>query len=99
MFRAYFYLLVSAVIWFGEGLLFSHYLGFAAWQIALLGVLYLALFALALRYLLTGLRESPASEANMTAWRVVSLAPMLVTILGSFASLPLIILVAAAGKI
>ncbi len=99
MFRAYLYLLVSAFIWFGEGFLFSHYLGFAAWQIALLAVIYAALFGMCIRYLLHGLQQPRTSEDGLKAWRVVSVAPMLVTILGSFVSLPLVVLVAAAGKL
>ncbi|MGH2441668.1 MAG: hypothetical protein ACRDFX_00700 [Chloroflexota bacterium] len=99
MFKAYIYLLISGAIWMVEGFLFSYYLGFAAWQIALIGVIYVALFGAAVYYLIRALKVQPRTQDGISAWRLVSVAPMLVVIIGSFASLPLIIIVAAIGKL
>ena len=99
MLRAYLYLVLSGIIWLVEGFLFSHYLEFRTLQIVLLGVLYVTLFALAATLFVRSLSQSPAGDADLSPWRVVSLLPMVIVILGSFASLPLIILVAALGKV
>jgi hypothetical protein len=100
MVRAYAYLAAAGVIWLVEAVLFGHFLKFAFWQTALLVVIYAFLFLIAARVLLRGLREGLGeSEHDVAAWRVVSLAPMLVVIAGSFASLPLLLLVAAAGRL
>ncbi len=99
MIRAYLYLLVAGIIWMVEGFLFSYYLGFAVWQTVLIGLLYLSLFGLVVRYLFRSLDTRPGNGDEMSTWRLVSLAPMLVVIVGSFASLPLVIAVAALGKI
>jgi hypothetical protein len=99
MARAYLYLALAGLAWLIEGFLFSHYLNFSWWQSGILGVLYLSLFALATQRLLDALRAPPDTSAHVAAWRVVTLAPMLVVILGSFASLPLIVVVAALGKL
>jgi hypothetical protein len=96
--RAYIYLAAAGVIWLIEGLLFSHYLTFAPWQTGLLALIYLGLYAIALRFFLISLRNQPDNR-DLPPWRVVSLAPMLVVLLGSFISLPLILLVAALGKL
>jgi hypothetical protein len=97
--RAYAYMAASGVIWLAEGFLFSHYLGLAAWQLVLLAVLYLGLFGAAVFYMVRTLRATPPAPDGLSAWRIVSLAPMLVVILGSFASLPLILAVVALGKL
>ena len=96
--RAYTYLAVAGVIWLTEGFLFSHYLGFAPWQTTLLAVIYIGLYSVALRYFLISLRDG-AGHGDLAPWRAVSLAPMLVVMLGSFISLPLILVVAALGKL
>jgi hypothetical protein len=98
MFRAYLYLAAAGVIWLVEGFLFSHYLGFAPWQTALLAVIYTGLYAVALRSFLKSLRAY-AGKAELAPWRMVSAAPMMVVILGSFVSLPLVLAVAVLGKI
>jgi hypothetical protein len=96
--RAYIYLAAAGVIWLIEGFLFSHYLAFAPWQTALLALIYLGLYAVALHFFLASLRNH-ADTGDLSPWRAVSLAPMLVVLLGSFASLPLILLVAILGKL
>jgi hypothetical protein len=98
MFRAYLYLAAAGVIWLIEGFLFSYYLGFAAWQVALLAIVYLALYTLALRVFVRSLRNY-GGEGELSPWRAVSLAPMIVVVVGSFVSIPLVIAVAALGKV
>jgi hypothetical protein len=98
MFRAYAYLAAAGVVWMTECGLFSHFLGLSPWQVVLLAIIYLALFVLAVRVLLRSLashREGP----EIAPWRAVSLAPMVVIVLGSFVSLPLIVLVVLLGKL
>lgn len=97
--RAWFYLVASAVIWFAEAFLFSYFLRFSAGQIVLMAVFYLLLFGIAARYLIRGLSGLGSSAEDVAAWRLVSLMPMLVVILGSFVSLPILLLVVAAGKL
>lgn len=99
MFRAYLYLLVSGIIWLVEGYLFSRYLFYAAWQTVLLGLLYLILFAVAVTVLLRAIHADDPSPNGIPAWRLLAYAPVVVAIIGSFVSLPLILLVVALGKI
>lgn len=99
MIRAWFYLVASAIIWFVEAFLFSYFLRFSAGQIVLMAVFYLVLFGIAARYLIRGLSGLGNSAEDIAAWRLVSLMPMLVVILGSFVSLPILVLVVAAGKL
>jgi hypothetical protein len=99
MFRALLYVVASALIWFAEGFLFSRFLGFSIWQTALLGVFYVAVFAASLWALRNVIRQSPETESGVAAWRMLSLAPMLTVVIGSFVSLPVILLVLALGKL
>jgi len=99
MFRAYFYLIVSGLIWLVEGFLFSYYLGLAIWQSALLLVIYLVFFAIALRATLRTLRAQPETPEGIATWRLLAFAPAAVAIFGSFISLPLILIVVAVGRL
>jgi hypothetical protein len=99
MLRACFYLMSSGLIWLVEGFLFSYYLGLAIWQEALLLIIYLALFGVALRATLQALRSRPDSPEGISAWRLLAFAPAAVAILGSFVSLPLILIVVALGRL
>jgi hypothetical protein len=102
MLRAYLYLGGSGLIWMVEGFLFSYFLQFAAWQVALTACIYLALFLLAARFLLEALSrraEDGSAGSDLATWRLVSLAPMATVIMGSFASLPLLLIVLALGRI
>lgn len=65
----------------------------------LTAVLYGALFAVALAVLLRSAGAEHQTRRDIPAWRHLSLAPMLVVILGSFVSLPVLLLVAAAAKV
>jgi hypothetical protein len=98
VFRAYLYLLVAGIVWCGEGLVFGNRLDLRVWQIVLLAVIYLGLYAAVVRVFLRSLRDhEPGGE--YPAWRVVSLAPMLAAVVGSFISLPLLLAVVALGKV
>ncbi len=99
MIRAWFYLVASGIVWFVEAFLFSYFLRFSAGQIVLMAVFYLLLFGIAARYFIRGLSGLGDSEKDIAAWRLVSLMPMLVVILGSFVSLPILLLVVAVGKL
>jgi hypothetical protein len=99
MIRAYLYLAASGVIWLVEGFLFSRFLAFVWWQTAILTLIYIGLFGLASAYLLRALRGGRETSEELALWRAVSLAPMFVVIVGSFVSLPLILIVAALGKL
>ena len=99
MVRAYLYLILSGVIWLIEGFLFSYYLGLAIWQSIILLVIYLTLFGAAVRAALQTLRAQPPGPEGVAAWRLLAFAPAVVTILGSFLSLPLILLVVALGRL
>ena len=99
MIRAYGYLAASGVIWFVEGGLFAHFLGMALWQIVILALMYASLFALAVRLLVQSLRTYAEGQPQFSPWRAVSLAPMVVTVVGSFVSLPIVVLVAVLGKV
>jgi hypothetical protein len=94
---AWFYVLVAGVVWFAEGFLFSRFFSFSVWQTALAAVFYLAVFIAAVMTLARRARGE-YNVADVARWRLLSLAPMLVVILGSFVSLPVMLLVLALGK-
>jgi hypothetical protein len=96
--RAVLYLLASGAIWLVEGFLFSHFLGFGTWQTVIMAVLYAALFLTACAVLIQHLRRWTVSGAPVS-WRLLSAAPMVVAVLGSFLTLPLLLLILAAGRI
>jgi hypothetical protein len=99
MIRAALYLVASGIVWVVEGFIFARMLGFTPWQTALMAAVYVGLWAVAASRLL-GLRASqPAGSQHLPEWRYLSLAPMLVVVLGSFASLPILLLILALGKV
>jgi hypothetical protein len=97
--RAYGYLGVAGVVWLVEGALFGYFLRFVLWQLMVLLAIYTALLVVALRALLKNLNQPQVAGADVAVWRLVALAPMLVVIVGSFASLPILLIVALLGKI
>ena len=98
MIRALIYLTAGAAIWLAEGFLFSYFLQFHPWQVVLMAAVYLGLLVVAVR-LLRRQMTTRQDAGSMAVWRYLSLAPMLVVIVGSFASLPILILIAALGKL
>jgi hypothetical protein len=97
MIRGVLYLLASGVLWAAEGYVFSRFLRFSLPQTIMLAVVYAALFAGASRWFAQLLTTS--TDADLPAWRYVSLAPMVTLILGSFVSLPIVLLIAALGRL
>lgn len=99
MIRAAVYLAASGVIWVIEGFLFSRLLAFSAGQVALTVALYVTLFLVAVVLLVRSAREFTEGTETLARWRLLSLAPMFVAIVGSFVSLPVLLIVVALGKI
>ncbi len=99
MFRAVVYLAASAVLWLAEGFLFSYFLQFHLWQIVLMTIVYSCLIVLAVQLLRRQAATYATEEAQLAVWRYLSLAPMIVLIVGSFASLPILLLIAGLGKL
>ena len=95
MIRSGVYLLASAVIWFAEGTVFSIFLGFTRVQIALMGAVYLALFAIGVRAIFVMSRQ----QFDLPRWRILAMGPMLVLVIGSFISLPIMAFIALLGAI
>jgi hypothetical protein len=87
------------VVWFAEGYIFSRMLAFSLAQTVLLAVVYIALAAAAVYSLARPSGEANASMAGLSRWRTLSAAPMVVAIVGSFVSLPLLLLIAVVGKL
>ena len=79
--------------------MFSWFLHFRAWQVALAAILYLGLFVAATLMLMRFSQRYQEAEGGLAAWRLISLAPMVVAIVGSFASLPILLLIVALGKV
>jgi hypothetical protein len=98
MIRAILYLVFAGAIWFAEGYIFSRLLAFSAIQTALAGGCYLALY-LAAAHRLVRAFKSDLDAGDVARWRYLSLAPMLVVVLGSFASLPLMLVILGLGKL
>jgi hypothetical protein len=96
--RAVAYLIASGIIWLSEGFLFSRYLSYSLWQTILMAAIYSGLFLIAARLLWQLWRSSSDADQGLAQWRTLSLAPMATLVLGSFISLPLLLLIAALGK-
>lgn len=99
MVRASIYLLAAGVVWLAEGFIFSRFLGFSTWQIAITAAIYLALFAAAVVWIRLLVRTQSSENRELSPWRYISLAPMIVAIVGSFASLPIILAIFVLGRI
>lgn len=99
MIRAVLYLAVAGVIWAAEGYVFSRFLLFGSIQTAIMVAVYGALFMTAVFLLVRFAREAESRPDPLPVWRYLSLAPMLVTVIGSFISLPILLAIDAAGKL
>lgn len=97
MIRAWLYVVAAGIVWFVEGFLFSRFLQMSAVQTVVLFVLYAGLFSAAVWALMRSMRDQGPGEGAL--WRQLALAPMAVAIVGSFLSLPLVLLVAILGKV
>jgi hypothetical protein len=98
MIRASAYLLVAGAVWLAEGYVFTQLLGFSMVQIVATGCCYVALYGLAVYALIRSVGET-GGFADVARWRYLSLAPMMMVVVGSFASLPVLLLIAALGKV
>jgi hypothetical protein len=67
--------------------------------VALAVALYLCLFAAAAFNLVRFARTYRQSEGGLAQWQLLSLAPMLVAVVGSFISLPILLFIVALGKV
>ncbi len=99
MIRTSIYIGASVLIWFAEGFLFSRFLAFSVAQTALLGVFYCVLLGAAIVGTRAMLRAPSHTAVEISQWRALSVAPMATTIVGSFLSLPLVLLVLALSKL
>lgn len=95
MIRSGIYLLASAVVWFAEGTVFSIFLGFTHAQIVLMAAVYLALFATGVRAIFVMSHQ----QSDLPRWRILAMGPMLVLVIGSFISLPIMAFIALLGTI
>jgi hypothetical protein len=98
MIRASFYLLAAGAIWFVEGFLFSRFLDFNAVQTGLAVVFYAALFGVVTTQLIRAMRRD-IETGDTARWRYLSMAPMVTVILGSFVSLPIVLVIVIIGKL
>jgi hypothetical protein len=60
---------------------------------------YAVLFAAAVLALRRTARRQPVAGAGDDHWRLLALAPMLVVVVGSFVSLPLLLAIVALGRL
>jgi ABC-type nickel/cobalt efflux system permease component RcnA len=100
--RTVLYLVAAGIIWFAEDVVFTRGLGFDAAQTSVVTTYFVLLFAVAIWFIVRTYRRGqsrPASEDEPPLAKVISMAPALTLIIGSFAALPVIILVLMAGSI
>ena len=99
MTRAIVYLVISGAIWLVEAFLFSRLLHFGPAEVVLVAVMYMALFSLAAVAFVRYAGNSGTREGDLARWRLLAAAPMVVVIIGSFVSLPLLVLVAVINSV
>jgi hypothetical protein len=100
--RTVVYIAASAAIWFAEDYVFTRALGFNAAQTAVVTAYFVALFAVAIRLVFRARSRARAggyTGGEFTVAKLVSMAPALTLVVGSFAALPVIIGVLVAGSI
>lgn len=97
--RVWIYLAASCAAWLIEAFLFSSLLKFTWWQVALLLVLYFALFGAVLLALVRHIGYPRDAHPSMEQWRLAIYGPMTSVVVGSFVSLPLIVCVKLLGKL
>lgn len=95
------YLVAAAAIWFAEDGVFSTAFGFNAIQTAVVTLYFVALLVAALwlvRRTYRAMRES-GSVSDLSLSRAVAMAPVAVVLIGSFAALPIFMIVLLAGAV
>ncbi len=101
--RTVLYLAAAGAIWFAEDVVFSRAFGFNLAQTAVVTLYFVILFGLAVRFVIhtyRRLNSSPRSaDADYPIAKVVSMAPVIAVLLGSFAALPIFMFVLIAGAL
>ena len=97
------YLAAAGAIWFAEDVVFSRAFGFGVAQTAVVTLYFIALFAIAFWSVIRTYRRMEASPASddldFPIARIVSMAPVITVLLGSFAALPIFMFVLIAGAV
>lgn len=99
MLRAALYLGASGVVWLAEGIIFSQFLGFRTWQVILTIAIYAGLFGVAVETFRRTMSHPTDRPAGVSSWHFLALAPMAAVIVGSFVSLPIVMLILLLGQI
>jgi hypothetical protein len=101
--RTVIYLTVAGALWATECIVFARALQFDVIQTTIFGVYFAVLFGAALvflgRFYGDTSQISDESRAEFSSARLISLAPMLTVILGSFAAFPVMILLVVFGSV
>jgi len=96
--RTALYLAAAAAIWFTEDIVISLQLGFSAAQTTVLTAYFVLLFAGAVWLVVRTYRRLDSGGAGSSEFplaRVIAMAPAFTLVVGSFAALPVIMLVLA----
>lgn len=99
MTRAILYLFIAGLVWLVEGFLFSRLLHLGPAEIAVVVIMYAVLFSLAAGAFVRYAGSSGTDQGDLARWRMLASAPMVVVIIGSFLSLPLVVLVAVINAV
>ena len=91
---------MAGAVWLAEGFVFGSFFRFSSSQTVAMAVIYIALFAAAcVAFVRRAERYSREGDSDLPLWRYVSLAPQITVVVGSFLSLPLLMLVLALGRV
>lgn len=99
--RTILYLIAAGIIWFAEDVIFSRAFGFNPGQVTLLTVYFAALFAVSI-WLVVRLYQKVAADSEipeLVPARAVAMAPVIMVLVGSFAALPVLVLVLILGSV
>jgi len=101
--RTALYLGAAGAIWFAEDVVFSRALGFGIAQTAVVTAYFIGLFIAALWFIVKTLarieRDQRPQDETIPVTRLVAMAPVLTVLLGSFAALPIFMLVLILGAV
>lgn len=95
--RSAIYLGAAIAIWFGEDLVLSRAFGFGVAQTAAVTIYFVCLLLVAVRLVMGAYQRT--GEAAFPWTRAAPMAPVLVVLVGSFASLPIFVIVLVVGAI
>ncbi len=99
--RTALYLCAAGAIWFAEDAVFSLAFRFGILQTCIVTVYFVGLFICAVWYVFKLSRQglNAPSESELPIAKIVSMAPVLAVVLGSFAALPIFLLVLLVGAL